>query len=207
MAANLAVEALVLIVRVVRSDLKPHVFKQLGEGEKVGPGDLEPLGDRGQLLAASVDGAIKRCVHVGGCGLVTVGVVGSFDRQPQTLCARVHQVRRKVGAAARLGGAWQVRGDRVLQIGMRVTRNELSSGRAASDQVSEDRIPFRPGFTGGRLQAEQFAAAVAVDPGRDLHDRVMESAARTGLHRLCVDGDDREGTRPSVRTTTEEAPS
>ena len=81
--------------------------------------------------------------------------------------ADAHQVRGVVGAAALPGRAGQVRRDRLDQTAVGVGGDQADPGQAAGDEVGEERVPRRPGLAGGDAQAEDLAAPVGVDAGRD----------------------------------------
>jgi hypothetical protein len=108
-----------------------------------------------------------------------------------------------VGAATLPAGAWQVRGDRVLQPGVRVGGDQANPGEASRDKVGEERVPGRPRLAGGSLQTEHFAAPVRVDTGRDQHDDVHDLAALADLHSQRVSGDERERSRLGQRSVPE----
>ena len=139
-AADLAVEA---FVGVVGPDLAPDLLGERGEGEDVGAGGLEVVGDGGELLGQGVDDPVELGVHRLGVGLVVDRVQQRLDPAPRALRGHRHQVRGVVGAAALPGGAGQGRGDRGDQAGVGVGGDQLDPGQAAGDQVAEERPASR----------------------------------------------------------------
>ena len=78
-AADLAVEA---FVGVVGPDLAPDLLGERGEGEDVGAGVLEVLGDGGELLGQGVEDPVELGVHRLGVGLVVDRVQQRLDPAP-----------------------------------------------------------------------------------------------------------------------------
>src|SRR5690606_29535592 len=74
-AADLAVESL---GGVVGPDLGPDVLGEAGEGQDVGPGDIQVLGDRGELAGDVVQQPVELGVHGCGVGLVVDRVQHRF---------------------------------------------------------------------------------------------------------------------------------
>ena len=64
-AADLAVEPL---LGVVGPDLPPDLAGEGGEGEHVGPGGVEVVGDGGQLASQDVEDPVVLGLHGGGVG-------------------------------------------------------------------------------------------------------------------------------------------
>src|SRR5690625_6697340 len=83
-------------------------------------------------------------------GLVVDAVEHRFDGRPHALGADAHQVRGVVGAAPLPGRAGQMRGDRLDQPGMSITGDQTDPAQTASDQVSEETVPRRPGLGSDR---------------------------------------------------------
>ena len=75
-AADLAVEA---FVGVVRSDLSPDLFRERGEGEDVGSGGFEVVGDGGELGRQGVDDPAELVVDRCLVGLVVDRMQECFD--------------------------------------------------------------------------------------------------------------------------------
>lgn len=86
-----------------------------------------------------------------------------------------------------------MRGDRLDQPGVRVRCDEADSAEAAGDEDGEGCRPRSAAFQGRDAQAEDFAAAVGVDTGRDEHDGVDHNAALTDLRGDRVGGNERNG--------------
>ncbi len=126
---------------VVGPDLPPQLLGVGGEGQDVGSGRLEVLGDAGQLFGEGVDDAVELGVHRGGVGLVVDRVEQRFHPAPGGLRADRHQVRRVVGAAALPGGAGQSRTQRRHQAAVGVGGHQADPGQAADGQVAEERQP------------------------------------------------------------------
>jgi hypothetical protein len=80
---------------------------------------------------------------------------------------------------------------------MRVRGHEPHSGKAAGDQIGEERVPRRAGLAGRGLQAQDFAPPVGVHAGGDHDDRADHAAALAHLHRQRVGG--HEGERAGLR--------
>ena len=93
-----------------------------------------------------------------------------------------HQVRRVVGAAALPRRSGQVCRDGVLESGVGVTGDQADPGQAAGDQVGEELVPGRTRFAGGHPQAEDLAAAIAVDAGGQQDNGVDDSPALADFH-------------------------
>ena len=72
-AADLLVQA---FLRVVGPDLPPDLFRERGEREQVGPGLVEMVGDRGQLLGQGVDDPVELYV---GDRLIARGELTELD--------------------------------------------------------------------------------------------------------------------------------
>jgi hypothetical protein len=73
--------------------LSPDLFREAAEGEHVGAGGVEVLGDGGQLLSDGVEQFVELGGHGRGIGLVIDRVQHRLDRRPRRLRADRHQVR------------------------------------------------------------------------------------------------------------------
>lgn len=62
------------LVGVVRPDLSLHLFREGCEGEDVGSGGLEMIGDGRELACQCIDDSIELGLHRVGVGLVVHGV-------------------------------------------------------------------------------------------------------------------------------------
>ena len=65
------------------------------------------------------------------------------------------------------GGAGQHRGDGVHQPGVVIAGHQLHAGQAAGGQAAQERQPARAVLGAGHVDAEDLAAPVGVDAGRD----------------------------------------
>ena len=77
-AADFPVEA---FGGVVRPDLVPDLDGEAGEGEDVGPGVVEVVGDGGELVAGVVEQPVELGVDGVGVGLVVDRVEHGLDHQ------------------------------------------------------------------------------------------------------------------------------
>ncbi len=82
-----------------------------------------------------------------------------------------------MGSASLPDRAGQVRRDRLDEAGVRIAGDQTDSAQAAGDEVGEEGVPGRPGLGCRDPEAEDFAVPVAVDAGRDEHNRVDHAAA------------------------------
>ncbi|SHI45999.1 DNA primase, catalytic core [Tessaracoccus bendigoensis DSM 12906] len=188
---------------VVRPNLGPAVLGERREREHVGPGLLEVLRDFGELLARVVQQPVELRLHGCGVGLVIDGVEHRLHGRPHALRRDAHEVGGVVGSAALPRCSGQVRCDGLHQPGVGVGSDQSDACQAAGDQVGEERVPRAAGFGGGDLQTEDFAVAVAVDPGRDQRDGVDHPAPFTHFHGERVGCDERERTRLAQRAVSE----
>ena len=83
-SADLAVESLVGVV----GDLSPDLFGERGEGEDVGAGLLEVLGDGGEFAGEGVDDTVELGVYCLLVGLVIDRVQQRLDPAPGRLGRR-----------------------------------------------------------------------------------------------------------------------
>ena len=145
------------------------------------PGGIEVLGDRGQLLGHVIQGAVELGVDVDRRWPVINGVQDRLHRRSHALRGHAHQVRRVVGAATLPGRAGQVRGNRVLQTGMRVTGDQLHAGEAVVDEVCEERIDADP-VSSARFGGRALRGGVPLTPVA-ISTTVSPPGHPTTLHR------------------------
>jgi hypothetical protein len=162
--ADLAVEPL---GGVVRPDLPPDLLEEGGEGEHVGPGGLQVLGDLGQLVGQRIQDAVELRVHGVGVRLVVDRVQQRPHPRPGRLWGRRHQVGRIVGATSLPGGAGQGGADGVDQAAVGISGDQGDPGQAAGGQVPEEAQPAGAVLGGADLQAEDLPVPVGVHPGRE----------------------------------------
>ena len=93
--------------------------------------------------------------------------------------------------AASLPRSAEGRAGRSDQPGVRVGSDQLHPGKAAGDEVAEEREPAGAVLGGVDLQAEDLPVPLRVHPGRDQHGDLDHAPALADLHGERVGGDER----------------